>query len=215
MYYNRRDYPYRRIPVRRANPRHGTRPSLYPDRGTESNDRLERSNGAAEPEATPAPETEAPVAPVKPEVDDHNDESSPAEPDWQAKALSLQAEMDNFRKRQVRRADEAVVQERERLLQLTLTLADNLERALGQDTTPDAAFHRGVELTHRELVRQLEAEGVKRLETLGHPFDPKIHEALATVPGEQAEPNTVAEEVEAGYMLADKLLRPARVVVTT
>ena len=68
------------------------------------------------------------------------------------------------------------------------------------------------ELTQRELMRLLAAEGVSRIEAVGQPFTPTLHEALTTVPA-QAEPNTVVEEVEAGYMLGDKLLRPAKVVV--
>ena len=121
--------------------------------------------------------------------------------------------MDNFRKRQTRRADEAIAAERERLLRLVLPLADNLDRALRYNGQPDNGnLRQGIELTQRELMRLLAAEGVTRIETVGQPFTPELHEAVATVPA-QAEPNTVIEEVEAGYMLGDKLLRPAKVVV--
>ena len=67
-------------------------------------------------------------------------------------------------------------------------------------------------MTLRELMRLLATEGVTRIEAAGQPFTPELHEALTTIPT-QAEPNTVIEEVEAGYMLGDKLLRPAKVVV--
>mgnify|MGYP005843994341 CR=1 FL=1 len=135
-----------------------------------------------------------------------------AETDWQTLALRLQAEMDNFRKRQQRRADEAIVAERERLLQLMLPLADNLARALKQADQGDAVLRQGIELTQRELMRTLAAEGVTQLETVGQRFDPGLHEAIAVVPTTQ-ETDTIIEEVEAGYKLGDKLLRPARVVV--
>jgi molecular chaperone GrpE len=132
--------------------------------------------------------------------------------DWQSKALELRAEMDNFRKRQARRAEEAAAAEQERLLRLILPVADNLARALNHDDQADTALQQGVELTYRELIRSLEAEGVTRFETVGQPFDPNLHEAIATRAVEVAA-NTIVEEIEAGYRLGDKLLRPARVVV--
>jgi molecular chaperone GrpE len=131
---------------------------------------------------------------------------------WQEMAQRLQAEMDNFRKRQTRRADEAIVAERERLFSLFLPVVDNLTRALNHDVQVDETLRQGVELTHRELLRLLEAEGVTRLETVGQPFDPEWHEAVSVIPVD-VEPDTVVEEIEAGYKLDDKLLRPAKVVV--
>jgi molecular chaperone GrpE len=120
--------------------------------------------------------------------------------------------MDNFRKRQARRADEAITAERERLLNLFLPAVDNLERALAQPQETNDALRQGVELTHREIMRRLEGEGVTRLETVGQPFDPELHEAVATILS-QAEAGTIVKELEAGYKLGDKLLRPARVIV--
>jgi molecular chaperone GrpE len=131
---------------------------------------------------------------------------------WKIKAIQLQAEMDNFRKRQQRRADEAIAQGRERLLKVMLPVADNLTRALAQSPQSDGPLQKGVELTYRELMRRLENEGVTRFETTGQPFNPQWHEAVALVEG-QAEPDTILQEVEAGYRLGDKLLRPAKVVV--
>jgi molecular chaperone GrpE len=131
---------------------------------------------------------------------------------WQEMAQRLQAEMDNFRKRQTRRADEAIVAERERLFSLFLPVVDNLGRALNHDDQADDGLCQGVELTHRELLRLLEVEGITRLETVGQSFDPEWHEAVSVIPAE-VEPDTVVEEIEAGYKLGDKLLRPAKVVV--
>jgi len=134
------------------------------------------------------------------------------EKEWQEKALRLQAEMDNFRKRQARRADEAIAAERERLLSLFLPAVDNLKRALAQPQETNSALWQGVELTHREIIRRLEGEGVTRVETIGQKFDPELHEAVATIPA-QAESGTIVKELEAGYKIGDKLLRPARVIV--
>lgn len=141
-------------------------------------------------------------------------ETTAARPDidWQETALRLQAEMENFRKRQARRADEAISDERARLLKRFLPVVDNLERALKHQTGHDQRLREGLELTYRELLRLLQSEGVARLETLGRPLDPDWHEAIATMPAGQ-ERGTIVEEVEPGYKLGDKLLRPARVVV--
>ena len=141
--------------------------------------------------------------------------ASPAidEFDWQSLALRLQADMDNYRKRQARRANDAIAEERERLLRLMLPVADNLTRALDQDKQGDEMLRQGVELTYRELMRLLDAEGVTRIEAVGQTFTPDLHEAVATVMSEAKAAGTVVEEVESGYKLGEKLLRPARVVV--
>ncbi len=138
--------------------------------------------------------------------------SDAGEADWQSLALRLQADMDNFRKRQARRADEGIAVERERLLRYILPVADNLARALSHDGQGDEALRKGVELTYRELMRFLETEGVARIDTVGGPFTPELHEAVAAVAG-NLEPGTVVEELEVGYTLGARLLRPARVVV--
>lgn len=157
----------------------------------------------AKPEPEPAPRSTANSDNINPTSD---------QPDWEVIAKRQQAEMENFRKRQQRRADEAVSTERERLLRLILPAADNLTRALQQETATDASLRQGIELTLREFDRILTAEGVTKIETVGSKFDPEWHEALATVPN-QGESNTVVEEIESGYKLNDKLLRPAKVIV--
>jgi molecular chaperone GrpE len=125
--------------------------------------------------------------------------------------------MDNFRKRQQRRAQDSIVADRERLLAAFLSISDDLERALDADGGNTGALRRGVDLTRHKLARLLEMEGAERIEALGQPFDPTLHEAVGTVPHEQAgvEPDTVVDEVEAGYLIDHRLLRPARVVVAT
>ena len=134
------------------------------------------------------------------------------QPNWEAIAKQQQVEMDNFRKRQTQRADEAIAAEKEHLLRLFLPVADNLERALQQASSEPDVLQQGIELIRRELIRLLEAEGVTRMEALGTSFDPNLHEAIAALPG-QAEPDTIISEVERGYRLNGKLLRPAKVVV--
>jgi len=190
-YYRYRTAP-RRIPVR------GRNNSILSTQGEIADHEAALNSKAASAETRPIDESV--IAPVADGLD------------WQSRTLELRAEMDNFRKRQARRAEEAAAAEQERLLRLILPVADNLARALNHDDQADAALRQGVELTYRELMRSLEAEGVTRFETVGQPFDPNLHEAIATRVAEAAG-NTIVEEIEAGYRLGDKLLRPARVVV--
>jgi len=134
---------------------------------------------------------------------------------WRDRALRLEAEMDNFRKRQRRLADDAIAAERARLLQAFLTVADNLGLALAAEAADPASLRRGVEVTYQNLLQLLDAEGVKAIEAVGRQFDPAWHEAVGTVAHQQvgAEPDTVIEVVRPGYLLRDTLLRPARVIV--
>ncbi len=134
---------------------------------------------------------------------------------WRDQALRLQAEMDNFRKRQRRLAEERVAAERENLLREFLTVADDLKRALGAEEGDAASLRQGVEMTYQSLLRVLKQAGAEIVEAAGQPFDPTWHEAVGTVPAEQAgvEPDTVVEVLQDGFRIGERLLRPARVIV--
>lgn len=148
---------------------------------------------------------ETPPAPPRPAAD---------EVDWRDRAMRLQAEMDNFRKRQQRIAQDQMDSDRERLLRAFLPVADNLERALAQNTQ-DEALREGVAITHRSMMQVLKQQGVERMEVTGKPFDPTWHDAVSTVPHERygVEPDTIVAFTEAGYRFNDRPLRPAKVVV--
>lgn len=140
--------------------------------------------------------------------------------EWRDRALRLQADMENYRKRQQRIAQDQIVEERSRLLNGFLKVVDDLERALAApsgDLGPrnDHGLRRGVELTHRAAMQLLEKEGATAIAAEGLPFDPKWHEAVATVMrnGSEVAPSTVVQVVEPGYRIEDRLLRPAKVVV--
>jgi molecular chaperone GrpE len=134
---------------------------------------------------------------------------------WRDRALRLQAEIENFRKRQQRLAEERILADRERLLRAFLRVADDLERVLNADGADAGDLRQGVDLTYRSLMQLLDQEGAEPIEAVGQPFDPAWHEAVGTVPHVRAgaEPDTVVKVVEAGYRLGDRLLRPARVIV--
>ena len=136
---------------------------------------------------------------------------------WRDRALRLQAEMENFRRRQQRLAEERIAADRERLLRAFLGVADDLERALSADSTDTESLRQGVDLTYHSLMRLMAREGAEPVQAEGQPFDPTFHEAVGTMPHEQVDagPDMVVQVVQAGYQLQDRLLRPARVIVAT
>jgi molecular chaperone GrpE len=136
---------------------------------------------------------------------------------WKDRALRLEAEIDNFRKRQRRLSEDRVAADRERLLRAFLGVADNLARALKSEGQDSEGLRAGVDLTYQSLMRLLKQEGVEEIEAQGQLFDPLWHEAVSTVSHEEAdaEPETVVKVVQPGYRVGDRLLRPARVVVAT
>jgi molecular chaperone GrpE len=129
--------------------------------------------------------------------------------------LRKTAEFDNYRKRidRDRQAmSEAVAAD---LVRDLLPLVDDLERALKADAGSEGAeaYRRGVELIHRQLLEVLRKRGVKPIDALGMDFDPHYHQAVAHVSGEGHRDGEVIEEFARGYMLGDRLLRPAMVKV--
>ena len=142
-------------------------------------------------------------------------ESQPVEDGWHDRALRLQADMDNFRKRQQRLSQDRVEADRQRMLRAFLNVIDDLERALDAPDTTVEGLRQGVELTHRTALQLLKKEGVERIHAQSQPFDPNWHDAVATVEhnGNGQAPNTNVRVTEPGYRLGDQLLRPAKVVV--
>jgi molecular chaperone GrpE len=122
------------------------------------------------------------------------------------------AEFENYRKRVLRDQESLVARAHERLVKELLPVLDDLERALAAaEQHEEAKLEEGVRLVHRELADALSREGLAEIETNGH-FDPHVHEALLSQPSE-AEEGSIIEVVQKGYMLGDRVVRPARVVV--
>lgn len=134
---------------------------------------------------------------------------------WRDRALRLQAEIENFRKRQRRLAEDRIEADRARLLRNFLMIADDLERALKANGGDHGALREGVEVTRRSLKQMLKQEGVESIAAEGEAFDPVWHEAVGTVPHEEidADKGTVVDVTQSGYRLDGRLLRPARVIV--
>jgi molecular chaperone GrpE len=128
--------------------------------------------------------------------------------------LRLLAEFDNFRRRAAREHEAARQDGRRAALLPLLPVLDTLERALAAGST-DPDFYEGVAATRRLFIAALREAGAEPIESVGRPFDPQVHEAVATVPADGVAPGIVAREVRPGWRLGDELLRPAQVVVTT
>ena len=132
------------------------------------------------------------------------------------KILRLAADFDNSRKRLEREREISLKYAEENILKELLPGIDNIERAMeqGKEAGSIESLLEGVELTREGLVATLEKYGVKAIESLGQPFDPNIHEALAMEETDEIEPNMVLREYQKGYIYKDRLLRPAKVIVS-
>lgn len=129
--------------------------------------------------------------------------------------LSAHAEMENLRKRAEREVQNAHKFALERFFGELLPVRDSLELGLAaaSDAVDIAKLREGVELTLRQLTTAMEKFGAREVNPLGAKFDPGQQEAMAMLPTDQAEPNTVVQVVQKGYLLNERLIRPAKVIV--
>lgn len=130
--------------------------------------------------------------------------------------LRVAAELDNFRKRKEREIGDLRKYANQTLLKELLAVVDNLERALAasRETSEPEGLRDGVEMTLKELLKIFEKFGVQPIEALQQPFDPNLHEAVMQEPSDAVPANTVVKELQKGYLLRDRLLRPSMVVVS-
>ena len=134
----------------------------------------------------------------------------------QDRYLRLAAEFENYKKRAQKDQADYTKYANERILKDLLTVLDNLQRALQHAQQPGGTtgLVQGVELTCKHYVETLSRFGVKEIPSMGLPFDPVIHQAVALVKAREGQaPNTVVAEHEKGYYLYDRVLRPAMVTV--
>jgi molecular chaperone GrpE len=128
--------------------------------------------------------------------------------------LRERAELDNQRKRLQRDLDQARRFANEKLLADLLPVLDNLERGLAIEGGDPATLRGGVELTLRELIRVADASGLKAVGTVGEVFDPERHQAMAMVDSAEYGAGQIVAVMQKGYVLNDRLLRPALVSVS-
>jgi len=131
--------------------------------------------------------------------------------------LYLQAEFENFKKIKAKEKQDLLKFSNEVLIKELIPVIDNLERAIEHaGKTEDAkGIVGGVQITLNEFLKILERSGVERVDAVGKKFDPNLHEALFQEEKEEMEPDTVISELQKGYVLNGRLLRPARVSVST
>ncbi len=130
----------------------------------------------------------------------------------------MAADFDNYKKRVLKEKDEFLKFSQAGILKELLVVVDNLERALclqlGEGETGVAVFiKQGVELTFRQFQALLEKHGVRKLKTVGEKFDPRFHEVMFQEETDKFPDETVMEELQSGYLLHERVLRPALVKV--
>ncbi|WP_419662552.1 GrpE: HSP70 cofactor [Desulfosarcina variabilis str. Montpellier] len=131
--------------------------------------------------------------------------------------LRMAAEFENYKKRTNREMEDLKKYATENLIRQLLTIVDNLERAIesaSADNQNGQSVVDGVSLTLAEVMKILEKHHVAPIEALGEPFDPTFHQAMCQEESQDHPPNTVVQEYQKGYMIHDRLLRPAMVVVS-
>jgi molecular chaperone GrpE len=188
--------------LRNSQPQPAASPATAESGGMES--------GKAESGTTPEPPQTDPLAALRKEAAEYKD-----------KLLRTLAEMENLRRRTEREVTDSRLYGIASFARDILAVADNMDRALQAldheiREKVDAgvkALLDGVELTERELHKVLEKHGVKKFEPKGEKFDPNLHQAMYEVADGAARPGTVAQVVQAGYMIGERVLRPALVAV--
>jgi molecular chaperone GrpE len=180
---------------------------------------------------TSVPETERAGAPTPAGENDSVGTTAPPDPtaeltrevaDLKDRLLRALAEMENLRRRTEKQVADERVYGIASFARDVVGVADNMRRALDAVTpelratadTGAKALIEGVELTERELLKVLEKHGVKKLEPLGAKFDPNLHQAMYEVPDPSVPAGTVAQVVQAGFTIGERVLRPALVAVT-
>jgi grpE len=144
------------------------------------------------------------------------DETSAALEKEKKEYLFLMAEFDNFRKRNVKERGELIKNASESVMKQLLPIVDDMERGLEATKNADdpQAIREGMQLIYNKLVKLLEQNGVKAIESTGADFNPELHDAIAMVPvDDEAQKGKVIDTPTKGYMINDKVLRHAKVAV--
>jgi molecular chaperone GrpE len=132
------------------------------------------------------------------------------------KLLRLQAEFENFKKRSLKEKQQFLKFANEGLICELINILDNFERAFdsANKMTDFKSLHQGVEMILKQIHQLLEQNGVKRMEPLGKVFNPSQQEAIAHIETDKYAENTVVEEIQMGYLLEGRLIRPALVKIS-
>lgn len=136
--------------------------------------------------------------------------------DYRERYLRALADLENYKKRIVREKQEYVEYANANLIRSVLTVLDNFERALdsGKIGSEFQPFYKGVEMIYENLKDVLGREGLQQFSSLGEEFNPERHEAVVALESEAHPANIIVDEIEKGYILRDRIIRPAKVAVS-
>ncbi len=184
-----------------------------------------RKNGKADDEETDSLDLEHELPPAEDEPTEAATEPAAQQEELERlrqerdglldRVARLQAEFDNFRKRNLREQQEFRDYALAEAIKSLLPVLDSFDRALAAPERNSEEFHAGIELINRQFHDALAKLGVQPIETQGQPFDPNLHQAVQLVETDEAEDHHVFDELQRGYMLKNRLLRPAMVRVAT
>ena len=170
---------------------------------------------AEEAVSVAAEETSAADEAAKESATEPEKEPVAAEPDWKDQYVRLMADFDNFKKRTARDREDTYRYAEADILKDLLPTVDNLALALGNAKDPDDDFVKGVRLVYDTFLKALKDHGAEPFDSVGLELDPEKMEAIATLPSSDYEEGKVSTEVKRGWMLKEKLLRAAQVVVSS
>ncbi|MFB0846756.1 nucleotide exchange factor GrpE [Paenibacillus oleatilyticus] len=150
---------------------------------------------------------------VNPEVEELKKQAE----DNHQRFLRAQADFDNFRRRTQKEKEEFAKYASFKLIEQLLPVVDNFDRALAasKGSSDYEALAKGIDMIFRQLEQVLTSEGLQKMEAVGQPFNPEHHQAIMQVESDEYEEGIVVEEVQAGYLLKDKVIRPAMVKVSS
>jgi molecular chaperone GrpE len=174
-------------------------------------ERKKEGKAAKEPENSPERKEELSPEKLQAQLEEKTREASEHFDQW----LRLRAEFENFKKRMQKEKGDLVKFGNENLLKALLPVLDNLTRAIehGRNARENSPLLEGVEMTCKEFLSTLDRFGVKPVPAVGEVFDPEKHEALSQEESDQ-EANQIIAAVQNGYFYHDRLLRPAKVIVS-
>jgi molecular chaperone GrpE len=129
------------------------------------------------------------------------------------RSLRLQADFENFRRRTSKEKEELAAVVTQGILKDMLPLLDNFERAMAAEAKDGEAFQKGVEMIFTQLGEVLKKNGLEQIETKGQKFDPNFHQAVMRVQNEELEDDDIAQELQKGYMVKGRVIRPSMVQV--
>ena len=176
----------------------------------EETEAVDTAEGENDTEAQPADEAqENPADAMQQKID----ELTAGLKEKEERALRLQADFENFRRRTSKEKEELSAVIKQEILKDMLPLLDNFERAMAAETKDAEAFQRGVDMIYTQLQEVMKKNGLEPIETEGQKFDPNFHQAVMRVQNDDLEDDDIAQELQKGYMVEGRVIRPSMVQV--